>query len=181
MGVAPNGRFSPTQFYLASTWVFHRSLLERVGPWRSANEIWVTPSQDWIFRVHRSGARMKYLDSPNVFVIFSGHRSGSYTSKSSPEHDYYAEQMVSEPQFRELALQSALSEVTNGIANAYDGRLYGNVLRNLLYPLLDVLIKPTFNKLFPLTGHHPFSFKSISRGRRKGHKIRDTRKHTGLH
>jgi len=123
---------------------------------------------------------MTYLDSPNVFVIFSGHRSGSYTSNSSPEHDYYAEQMKSNPQFRELAFQSALSDVSNGLANAYEGRLYGNLLRNLLYSLLDVLIKPTFNSLFSLTGHHPFSFKSISRGRGKGQLIRDTRKHTGL-
>lgn len=103
----PSGRFDPLVFCLASSWILTRELARRVGPWRPSGELWVLPSQDWIFRVWRSGARMVFRPQPGALVLLGGPRSNSYTRKQSQEHDIYARHLRENPRFRDDLLASA--------------------------------------------------------------------------
>lgn len=72
LGVPPAPTYSPCAFYCASSWVMRRELSARVGPWRTVDELWVTPSQDWLFGAWRSGATLRFRDHVSVLVIASG-------------------------------------------------------------------------------------------------------------
>src|SRR5262249_34882661 len=41
-------RYNPSHEALASSWLFRRNLLDRVGPWRSYRKCYAVPSQDWL-------------------------------------------------------------------------------------------------------------------------------------
>jgi len=50
--VHPQGKFSPHIFSIASTWFIHRSLPEKIGDWKMEKDLFITPSQEWLFRAH---------------------------------------------------------------------------------------------------------------------------------
>lgn len=62
----------------ASTWILRRELLDRVGPWRSAFELRVAPSQDWLMRVLDGGADVVGTGVLTVITVPSGNRDDSY-------------------------------------------------------------------------------------------------------
>ena len=109
IGGVPRGgdAYDPLVFVYASAWVFRRELIDRVGPWRSMYQTVVTPSQDWLFRAWRSGARLEFLPHLSLLVIPAGSRVNSYVTRSSPEHDVYAREVRENPSFRERILELA--------------------------------------------------------------------------
>ena len=96
-GAPATEHYSPFAFYSASSWVFKRELIDTVGPWRSARSLFVTPSQEWLFRAWRSDATLELIPRVSVLLIFSGERKGSYVSDSSPEHELFASAMREDP------------------------------------------------------------------------------------
>ena len=106
-GVPRGDGYDPLVFVYASAWVFKRELIERVGPWRSPYQAIVTPSQDWLFRAWRSGARLEFSPHLSLLVIPGGARANSYLTRTSPEHDVYAREIRENLDFRERILESA--------------------------------------------------------------------------
>lgn len=45
-------------FEPASSWVIHKKLAQKTGPWNSPYNIYRFPSQDWVLRAWRSGAKL---------------------------------------------------------------------------------------------------------------------------
>lgn len=78
----------------ASAWVFRRALLERVGPWRAARDLYNQPSQDWLRRAQRAGARMRLLPYLSVVSLPSGIRARSYVDRAEAEHAAWSARMT---------------------------------------------------------------------------------------
>ena len=74
--------------------VFRRALLERVGPWRAARDLYNQPSQDWLRRAKRAGARMRLLPYLSVVSLPSGIRARSYADCVDAEHAAWSAQMT---------------------------------------------------------------------------------------
>ena len=74
-GVPVTDEYTPFAFYIASSWVLRRELTVRVGPWPSEGSVFVTPSQVWLFRAWRSGARLRFIAKPGVVVLYGGVRA----------------------------------------------------------------------------------------------------------
>ncbi len=138
-GVPPSTGWSPWAFYSASTWVFRRELASRVGPWPSPSECWVTPSQAWLHRAHRSGADLRFLPDPGVIVVWSGKRKGSYARAESPEHDALAAALAGDPRFLERALASAAVASASLAVEGIHHRPWRGLGRSLLHPAFAAL------------------------------------------
>lgn len=70
----------------ASLWVFRRQLVEKIGGWAPACEVRGVPSQEWLYRAHRSGAHMVPVRKITALLIPSGNRPNSYHSRMEQEH-----------------------------------------------------------------------------------------------
>jgi hypothetical protein len=155
-------------FVFASAWLLRRELVETVGPWRSARETFATPSQDWLFRAWRSGARLRFCPRASVMAIPAAPRAGSYADAASPEHDYFAAQMKGNPRFREMALECA------AIAGRREANRYrvGRALRSLV-------VRPVCAAAVRL-GVHPYAPYFALRYGRRGSLVNAIRRRTGL-
>jgi glycosyltransferase involved in cell wall biosynthesis len=105
-GFETSGRFSPRTFHVASTWFLRRATALEFGPWRMENDTYVLPSQEWLFRAWRRGARIHCADHITVAVLYSGARRDSYRKRQSPEHDFVFAEVIASDRLRG-ALQSA--------------------------------------------------------------------------
>ena len=81
----------------ASSWVMTRSFFEAVGPWRTARELYLAPSQEWLFRAWKQKRRLPSLHRPTVLAVYSGDRAGSYRVGSSREHEEWARRLRDDP------------------------------------------------------------------------------------
>lgn len=73
-------KFDPFTFIPASCTAWRADSLQRVGGWRTAAEVVVSPSQDLMWRANRSGLSVRGKEKPTVLVLWSGSRPGSYLS-----------------------------------------------------------------------------------------------------
>jgi glycosyltransferase involved in cell wall biosynthesis len=165
--VMPGEAYDPRTFVFASAWVMTRELASRVGPWRHASESFVTPSQEWLFRAWKSGARLRQLPHPTVLAIPAGPRKGSYV-RASPEHEFFAARMRDDARFRERAL--ALAAI-RGEQVARQYRL-GRALRSLVVRPISA----TATRL----GFHPLAPLLALRYGRRGALVNTIRRRTGL-
>jgi len=85
-GYAHSDRFNPSFEALASSWLFRRSLLDRVGPWRFARQCYIVPSQDWLYRAWRKRAALLAWPTLSVVALQSGTRRNSYRDRQHEEH-----------------------------------------------------------------------------------------------
>ena len=99
-GVFPGRSYGPGPLVPASCWVFRRSLLEEVGPWRHFREIDNVPSQDWLYRAWRSGKKMHVVPHLTVMSLGSTTRPGCYANRDEEEQKYFFEQIKDDPDFR---------------------------------------------------------------------------------
>lgn len=167
-GVTPHDHYDPRVFVFASAWLMTRELSARIGPWRHARETFTTPSQDWLFRAWRSGARMRRLPHPTVMAIPAAPRSGSYVTAASPEHDFFAGRLNDDPRFRERALANAAMNLDLEI------RRYS--LRRAMRSLLIRSIAAITMRL----GFHPNTLLFALRYGRRGNVVNAMRRRTGL-
>jgi glycosyltransferase involved in cell wall biosynthesis len=169
-GVPATFEYTPLANYLASSWVFRRGLPDRVGPWRSPDKAYVTPSQDWLFRAWRSGAALRFLPSVTVIVVLAGPRPGSYARRDSPEHDRLAQVLKGDPGCRERILEEAA--VNEAMGHFLDHRYpaLGALKRMLLRPIYYLLAR---------IGIHPLSLPIAIVYGRRGSVVRKHRRITG--
>ena len=171
-GVPFGADYDPRIFVFASSWVCTRALAERVGPWRPARELFVSPSQDWLFRAWTSGARMRVQPRPTVLAVPSSARAGSYLAAGSDEHDRIAAAMRDDPTFRTRALESAaLSGERDANADRFGAR-WGESLRALVF-------RPVAAAALAL-GVHPYAPFAALRYGRRGNLVSAIRRKSGL-
>jgi glycosyltransferase involved in cell wall biosynthesis len=168
-GVPHDFAYDPLATYFASSWVFRRELKDRVGPWRSTNEMLVVPSQDWLFRAWRSGARLRFLPSVGVVVVSAGARQGSYTRISS-DHEFLAKWFRDEPGYRGKILEDAA-------INEAAGHMLVHRHAKIVWLLRWALLRPV-HALLTRLGIHPSSVAMMVYGGRGGF-VRHLRRVTG--
>lgn len=166
----PGGTYDPSTFCVASSWVVNRDVLPRIGPWRPAAELFVSPSQDWMYRAWRNGAGLSFLPRPSVVVVYSGARAKSYARRSSPEHDAIAPRL-GEPAFRETLLATAAVAQAAAWNRAAQGRLARQLARALAAPLRAACAG---------LGLHPSSAHQMLKLHRRGTVVARHRRVTGV-
>ena len=171
VGVTSTFEYSPLGIYVASSWVFRRDLVGRVGPWRSPAKMYVVPSQDWLFRAWRSGATLRFLPSVSVILVAAGGRAGSYARRASAEHDLLAKRLRDDPRCLERILdEAAVNEAREHFLQHRYPPLGSLARRTLLRPVYALLAR---------MGIHPLSLPmAIAYGRRGGF-VRKLRRITG--
>lgn len=78
--------YHPAMLVPASLWLMRSELARAVGPWLSAWHISAPPSQEWLYRAHKTGARLLACPRLSSIVIASGKRKNSYRERHSQEH-----------------------------------------------------------------------------------------------
>ena len=167
-GVPDGADYTPLSFCLASCWVFRRSLAGRVGPWTHAALTYVTPSQAWLFRVWRSGAKMRFLPTVSVVLIPADQWPGSYARRESPQHEWLSQRMRDDPKFRETLLEEAA---------------IGEAMQHLLHarhPLIRRLLLRPIYALLTALGMHPYSLSLAILHGRRGNMIRKHKERGGI-
>lgn len=98
----------------ASAWVFSRELAEKVGPWRSAGEIYRAPIQEWALRACRYGARVTAATEVTCFKFenqwSAGAASRRYDTPALPQQATL--RMLQDP-IQLQALKRHLHELAN--------------------------------------------------------------------
>jgi glycosyltransferase involved in cell wall biosynthesis len=140
-GPSPSGWYEEHAGIPASAWVFRRALSERVGPWRAARDLYNHPSQDWLRRAQRVGARMRLLPHLSVVSLPSGNRPRSYAERLDTEHAEWSARMTASADWqatllcdvvRQLDLSSYRS--ANSLAvRAFLWRACKNAVRRVLH------------------------------------------------
>lgn len=161
-----SGEYAPHSFYVASCWVFRRELAERVGPWLPPDRFVVTPSQAWLFRAWRMGAKLSCLPDFSVVMVPAGPRHGSYLERESPNHAWLLRWMRENSGYRDEIRMEAEAAMC---ANA-PGALR-KVRRWLMVPADAVSIG---------LGIHPATLRlRLVHGLGRGAQVRDHRIKTG--
>ena len=171
-GVPFGADYDPRIFVFASSWVLTRELASRVGPWRSARDLFVSPSQDWLFRAWTSGARMCFQPAATVLAVPSSARAGSYLSADSAEHDRLAAAMSADSDFRPRAMASA------ALAGERDANAYRFGVA-WLAGLRALVFRPVAAAAMAL-GVHPYAPFAALRYGRRGNLVSSIRRTTGL-
>ena len=169
--VPHNGVYDPLASYYASVWVFRRELADQVGPWRLPTEMFVVPSQDWLFRAWRAGARLQFLPSVGVVVVSAGAKRDSYRSRESAEHEFLAQWFRDDPHYREKILEeAAINEAAKFLLVRRHSKLFWLVRCALARPVYALLLK---------AGIHPGSAAMMLNYGGRGGFVRYLRRFTG--
>ncbi|WP_111668784.1 glycosyltransferase family 2 protein [Algoriphagus litoralis] len=91
--VHPDGKFSTNVFSVASTWFLKKEVVPKLGPWKLEKDLYITPSQEWIFRAFLAGIQFHFPSRVGSLIILSGERKNSYKKKFSHEHDYFSKRL----------------------------------------------------------------------------------------
>ena len=87
-------RYSPLRWYLASTWFMRADAARDVGRWKMEEDLYVAPSQEWMYRAWTMGKRIVCPDEISVVLVLSGARKGSYRRRDDSEHCIVYEHLV---------------------------------------------------------------------------------------
>jgi glycosyltransferase involved in cell wall biosynthesis len=97
-------RYDPSHLIVASLWLAHCELIEELGGWRSAREIYASmPSQDLLTRAWRLRKDLRCLGQVTALFLAAGGRPNSYKLRDSSQHEQLLAQM-SDPSLRERLL-----------------------------------------------------------------------------
>lgn len=107
--VYPEGGYDPRGAPPIPSWVVRRGAFDRFGPMRRRDECWSLPTQDWLYRAWRRGARLVHVAAPTLIVITSATRRNTYRDRQEHEQRRWFELMRDDPRLRERALVEALS------------------------------------------------------------------------
>jgi glycosyltransferase involved in cell wall biosynthesis len=156
--VHPKGKFSPHIFSIASTWFINREVPEKIGLWKMEKDVFVTPSQEWLFRAYTKKIRFHYPKKIGLIIIHSAERKGFYTENSSYEHDYFF------PRLNTLELRSDLLEIA-ALKAAGD---YNYLLFKSLHLLVRRILVAPFHLVLVRLKIHPSSLRLYLKWGKKG-------------
>jgi len=167
-GVSANHEYAPESWVPASSWMLRRSLAERVGPWRPARELFLTPSQEWLYRAWKQGHRLRSVAKATVIAVFSGVRSRAYADRREAEQARYLARMRGDPLFLQRMLEEIAFRLTLETNAAAPLRHFRRALKALVRRATLSL------------GVHPHSLRNAVRFRRKGAFLDSLRRNRGL-
>jgi len=168
MGFHINNKFSPHVFQVASSWFLRKEVIDKVGPWKHEDRLFVTPSQEWLFRAHQKGVTMYFSDKVGVFTCFSGLRRGSYRSEDPYEHKYFFAGLK-DPSFVARVIEKAGLHVYGETVDEKYNKAFKHLGFAFLIPVFRVI-----GKLY----WHPQAILKLLRFGGKGGYIRDHRRYT---
>jgi glycosyltransferase involved in cell wall biosynthesis len=167
VGLMPSGRYDPRNGVPASSWLLRRSLTERVGPWRPARELYLMPSQDWIFRASKSGATLRPIPKATVIAVRSGDRARCYADRHETEIAEHARQLASDPSY--------IARLVEAVAYRLTAEERGSATKLVWRAIKNVVIRAV-----AATGVHPQTFGGWFRYRRRGGTVDAFRRTRGL-
>jgi glycosyltransferase involved in cell wall biosynthesis len=171
-GPTPVGARLPPAGVPASAWVFRRTLVDRVGPWRPARDLHLVPSQDWLRRAEEAGATLRFIPRLSVLSIPSNARPRSYADRQSDEHTRWFHRMTTEPGWAEDLLAELLSD------RELSSSISGN--STAVAPFALRAIKNAGKRGLGMVGLSPLAVAMWMRHGRRGGFIRDARRTRGL-
>lgn len=146
-----------------TTWIIRPELYERLGGWRSAFELRLTPSSDFVLRALAAGAHVHEIPAVTAALISSSNRPGSYTDRAHVDDELAA---------------SFLGDDPHGVLAALPTRVK---------PPLARVVRPIWDRMSPLfarIGIDPFPLRERLRAlrnqRKPGDIIRAYRRTRGL-
>lgn len=169
IGAHPNGKYFPFVFSVASSWFMRNHLVEKVGLWKTESSLFVTPSQEWLFRAHRAGARFHFPDKVGILIIFSSARPNFYQKCSSFEHEYFYQKMKEPVAVARLFEKAAI----------YESRRMHQELSKPLKLLLRIGAYPVY-RVLEAWSIHPASLHMLVKWGWKGKFISHLRKKAGV-
>jgi glycosyltransferase involved in cell wall biosynthesis len=192
-GYEITGNFSPYTFHVASSWFLRREAALRVGPWKLEDRVWVTPSQDWLFRAWRGGLRIHCTQEMSIVALHMGARPDSYRRRDSAEHEKVFRAVISTDRRRAQVFMAAESWF-RGILHASEKRRFPEcwfdavvlrrqwMLRTRSKHLRALLfLYRAFDRLLIWLGVHPNTRWAIGNwGWRRGELIRQQQRIVGL-
>jgi glycosyltransferase involved in cell wall biosynthesis len=167
-GVCPRGTYEPHLAVRASSWLLRRSLMEAVGPWRPAREIFAAPSQNWLYRAWQHRARIVSIAKPTVVAVNSGRRAGSYANRDFDANAKWAASLRDDPHF----IERVMTEIACRETYEYQ---YLSVTRHLVRAG-----KSMVRKLSRMAGVHPWALRNAILFRRRGGFLDSVRRIRGL-
>jgi len=103
LGNGIGGRYDPVLTVgPASALVLKADTVRAAGPWRPALECFGPSSQQWLFRIWRSGADLRTMAHLTLLQIPSGARLQSYVRHDTTEHEFFVAQMRDPAALRRL-------------------------------------------------------------------------------
>lgn len=168
--VHPDGKFSTNIFSVASSWFLTKTAAEILGPWKMEKDLYVTPSQEWIFRGYLSGIRFHFPSRVGILIILSGERKNSYSQKFSYEHDYFSKRL------RDFELKAQLLEKAAVFAHK-------ELQAQLFFQpkiLITRVVGLPLDWIMKVLKIHPSAFRNWRAWGKKGSLIQKVRKDTGL-
>jgi hypothetical protein len=169
-GVTRDGNFQPEIFMTATSWALRRSVHNAVGAWVHADEAYVSPSQEWIFRAWRKGIDLRFDSHVSVMCVHAGPRSLAYARSLHPEHERAWSWIKDRPGVSlELLTTTAVYQASElfrrGVFDAWPQSRWLPIIR-FCAPLLARV------------GLHPLGLQRQLAGEPKGQFVRDHRKFT---
>ncbi len=170
--VMPRGHYVPYSLVPASSWLLRRELATTVGPWRYFRDCFDVPSQDWLLRAYKAGARIEQTPSLTMIALQSDVRPGVYARREFAENRDVWQAIRDDCGFRErlaveLARRHALFDRRGG-ANWEVWPFLRHAVRNALVLVLYRL------------GIHPGVARLRAMGTRRGGVIDALRASRGL-
>jgi glycosyltransferase involved in cell wall biosynthesis len=167
---APGGAYEPSFFIPASCWLLRRELLAELGPWRAGREMFLIPSQDWIFRAWRRQKSLRLCPHLTVVAIASDKTAGSYAERQIDEHAALFGRLAANPDAFRVA--ELTRQLTAPNAETLKAQPWAAVWREIP--------KRALRRFWLLLGIHPGTIRYALRTRKKGGGIDELRRRRGL-
>jgi len=156
--VHPQGKFSPHIYSIATTWFLHNSVPKKIGLWKMEKELFVLPSQEWLFRAHSKKIPFHFPKRIGVIIIHSAERKGFYTENKSFEHDFFFKRLH-DPELKINLFQKAAVKSSSDFNH--------QVFKNSQSPIRHVFAS-TFHRILKSFGIHPTSFRIFLKWGKRG-------------
>jgi glycosyltransferase involved in cell wall biosynthesis len=131
--------YHPSRIFVpASNWLFHRDLIHDVGFWRPAKDLYLVPSHDWLKRAFEAGKKISPTRHFTVIALPSSSRKNAYKDRMAEDSNYYANQLETNPFFREQLATKNLYQCFENVyydEKPYIKRFFTKRLKSLLIRL----------------------------------------------
>jgi len=157
-GVSQNAQFDPDTFIIASSWAMRTATASRIGPWKSADETPVSPSQELLFRAAKAGIGIQYRPHVSVLCIHAGGRPLAYLDDDETEHRMYFNLIYEQ----ENGIQRLMERIALTLAQR--DLVRGSSRTGQLKQYCDTMVR----RLLSAFGYHPASLANYVKYRKDG-------------
>ncbi len=157
-GVSKNACFDADTFIIASSWAMRADTAARIGPWKSAEETLISPSQELLFRAAQSGIDIRFRPHVSVLCIHAGGRPLAYLDEDEAEHKMYFDLIYE----RENGVQNLMQRIA--LTQAQREVVSEKSAMGLLKYYCGTIVR----RLLSASGYHPASLTNYFKYRKDG-------------